>query len=217
MKRSPQGYNLLVVTEGTEIIVRIAGLVRGRLVIRSRLLVGSRLMVRSRLVVWSRLFVGRVRRSVVRRHGVLPAVNVVLVVAGAEVLVEDGSISALKGVLLTVRVAEVVDLAACFGVRVVTVRVGNSPAVEPCVGLGHADGQLLHGLHFVGPLLQQHWTNRGRVRGLWVVRVGLVARRSVGRLGSVGVVGRLWCIGRGGAVGRFRRVGRLRGIARFKL
>jgi hypothetical protein len=37
-------------------------------------------------------------------------VNVILIVAGAEVLVEEGSIAAVVGVLLPVGVAEVVDL-----------------------------------------------------------------------------------------------------------
>ena len=43
------------------------------------------------------------------RH-VLATVDIVLVVAGPEVLVENGAVAALEGVLLAVSVAEVVDL-----------------------------------------------------------------------------------------------------------
>ena len=39
-----------------------------------------------------------------------PAVDCLAVVAGAQVLVEDGAVRAVEGVLLAVGVAEVVDL-----------------------------------------------------------------------------------------------------------
>ena len=75
---------------------------------RSRGMVGCGLMVGSGLVVGSGLMVGGVRSSSVS----LPrgAVDIVLVVAGAEVFVEEGSIATVVGVLLAVLVAEVVDL-----------------------------------------------------------------------------------------------------------
>jgi hypothetical protein len=52
-----------------------------------------------------------------------------------------------------------------------SVWVGNTSAVKLAVSLGHGDGHWLHGLHLVGPLLQEHGTNRlliGRL-GWWPI------------------------------------------------
>ena len=94
------------------------GLVRRRLVVCRRLVVGGGLvvchglMVGSRLVVGGRFVVGG--RLVVGGWGSIAlsrgAVHVVLVVAGAQVLVEERAVAAVVGVLLAVGVAEVVDL-----------------------------------------------------------------------------------------------------------
>jgi len=71
-------------------------------------------------------------------------VDVVLVVTGAKVLVEEGSVPAVVGVLLPVRVAEVVDLTTGLWVGVVPPLVWLASAVEPCVRLRHRDRQRLH-------------------------------------------------------------------------
>jgi len=71
-------------------------------------------------------------------------VDIVLVVTGAKVLIEQGSIPAVVGVLLSVCVAEVVDLTAGLWVCVVPALVRLAPAVEPCVGLRNCDRQWLH-------------------------------------------------------------------------
>ena len=43
-------------------------------------------------------------------RGTSTAMNIVLIVAGSQVLVEHGSISTVKRILLTVRVTEVINL-----------------------------------------------------------------------------------------------------------
>jgi len=67
------------------------------------------------------------------------AVDIVFVVTGAKVLIEEGSIPAVVCVLLAVCVAEVVDLAAGLWVGVVPVLVRLAAAVEPSVSLRHCD------------------------------------------------------------------------------
>jgi hypothetical protein len=81
-------------------------------------------------------------------------VDVVLVVAGAEVLVEDGPIAAVKNILFPVLMAEVVNLTVGLWVCVMSAWVWLGPAVKIGVGLGHRDGQGLDRLHLVRPLLQ---------------------------------------------------------------
>jgi len=104
------------------------------------------------LVVYRlRLVICRLGRRVVGRRGrgrsitfSRGAVDVVLVVTGAKVLVEEGSVPAVVGVLLPVRVAEVVDLTTGLWVGVVPPLVWLASAVEPCVRLRHRDRQRLH-------------------------------------------------------------------------
>lgn len=108
-----------------------------------------------------------------------------------------------------------------------SVWVGNTSAVKLAVSLGHGDGHWLHGLHLVGPLLQEHWANRlliGRLRwwpipgrfsrviirlGRRMVRINSMVIRLGGRsirirmiVRSVGrnIGGRSRCIG-GGLIG----------------
>jgi len=77
-------------------------------------------------------------------HPSRAAVDIVLVVTGAKVLIEEGSIPAMVGVLLAVGVAEMVDLTAGLWVGVVPAQVRFASAVEPCVSLRHCDRQRLH-------------------------------------------------------------------------
>jgi len=72
------------------------------------------------------------------------AVDVVLVVTGAKVLIEEGSIPAVVGVLLPIGVAEVVDLTAGLWVGIVPALVRLATAVKPGVSLRHCDRQRLH-------------------------------------------------------------------------
>jgi len=151
------------------------------------------------------------------------AVHVVLVVAGAQVLVEDGPVPAVEGVLLPVSMAEVVDLAAGLRVGVVAVRVGHAPAVEAGVGLGHGDRKRLHRLDLIRAFFQQNRPNRLLVGGLGRgIRLRHVRIRTVGRLGGVvgirGIGRNRRRVGLGGigiwGVGRTRRGVRI--VCRFR-
>merc|ERR1719220_1645552 len=109
-------------------------------------------------------------------------VDIVLVVTGSDEFIEEGAVSAVKGVLFSVGVTEVINLTTSLGVCVVSSRV-ETATVEAGVGLGHRDGQRLDGLHLVRPLLQQDRTHGlRRVDGLG----GLVTGR--GRGSIVGII-----------------------------
>jgi hypothetical protein len=155
-------------------------MIRGRFMIGSGLVVWSRRMIRGRCVVGLRLMVrwgwGMVRlwlvvgcrcvigfgcvvgcSAVVGLDGgvinLLSAVHVVLVVTGAQVLIEDGSVPTLECILLPIRMTEIVDLTTGLRISIMFVRVGNTSTVKLAVPLGHSYGHRLDRFHLVGPLL----------------------------------------------------------------
>ena len=99
-------------------------------------------------------------------------VNTINEITGADVLVENGSISTLESVLLAILMAEVVNLknkncrylilyqvqkyhlTACLSIGIVSPRVGLAAAVKASVSLGHRDWKGLDRLGIVGPFLQ---------------------------------------------------------------
>jgi len=184
-----EGFNFSTVGSGCVVglgfmIGRLRGVIRSGLMIRSRLMVGrgwgvvwSRCMIWGRGVVRCRFVVGcgfvvgcRGRMVRLGKGGVVnlsSAVDAVLVVTCAQVFVEDGAVPALKSVLLAVGVTEMVDLASSLRISIMSVWVWHTSAVKLAVSLGYSDGNWLHRLDLVGPLLQEHRTN-----GLLIGRLG---------------------------------------------
>ena len=127
-----EGFNFTAVGSGGVVglglmIGWLRGVVRSGLVIRSGLMIRSRVMVGGgRSVVWSRGMIrgggvvrcrfvvgGGGRMMGLGKGGVVnlgSAVDAALVVACAQVFVEDSAVPALKCVLLAVSVTEMVDL-----------------------------------------------------------------------------------------------------------
>ena len=121
-----EGFNFTAVGSGGVVglglmIGWLTGVVRSGLVIRSRLMVGGgRSVVWSRGMIWGgcvvrcRFVVGGGGRMMgLGKGGVVnlgSAVDAALVVACAQVFVEDGAVPALKCVLLAVSMTEMVDL-----------------------------------------------------------------------------------------------------------
>lgn len=125
--------------------------------------------------------------------------NTVLVVTGSQVLVEDGSVATFKCVLLAVSVTEMISLASCLWISIMSVLVRNTATIKLTVALGNSNRYRLYRLHLIRSLLKEHWAYRllicrlrGMVigfmgRGIWVSMVF----RLVGRGIWVSVVFRL--------------------------
>ena len=103
-----------------------------------------------RVRCWGRRVGGWGRLVAVTSH----TVNTALVVAGPEILIESGPISAVESVLLPVLVAEMIDLTSGLRVSVVPVGVATT-TVEASVSLVDRHGQCLDSLRLVRFLLQQ--------------------------------------------------------------
>lgn len=184
-----EGFNFTAVRSGGVVglrfmIGRLRCMIRSGLMIRSRLMVGRGwCMVRSRSMIWGRgvvrcrfvvgcgFVVGGGGRMVrLGKGGVVnlgSAVDAALVVTCAQVFVEDGAVPALKSVLLAVGVTEMVDLTSGLRISIMSAWVWHTSAVKFAVALGNSDGNWLHRLDLVGPLLQEHRTN-----GLLIGRLG---------------------------------------------
>lgn len=194
---------------GGGFMVRSGFVVGGWFVIRSRFVVGSGFVIRLRFVIrfWRIAFP-------------TSTFDIVLVVAGSQILIENGAVPAVKCVLLAVLMAEMVDLTVSLRVGIMPSRIGNGSTVEAGVSLGHGDWQGLHRLHLIGSLFQED-RSHGLVvcwlRGAVCGGRGTIGRLRgvVGRLGGVG--GFVGCVGFGGVVCGFRSVvGRSGGmVSRF--
>merc|ERR1719412_2088648 len=162
---------------GSWFVIRSWFVVRGRFMVRGRFVVGSRLVE----WLWSITLPSR------------STLDIFLEVTGSQVLIKNGPIAAVKGILFSIFMAEMVNLTVSFGISIVPSGIWYRSAVKAGICLRHCNMKWLHRLHLIWSLLQENRAN------------GLVVdwfRRAIGR--------------GGGAVGWFRfMIGRLRGVGRL--
>merc|ERR1719507_2132214 len=106
------------------------------------------LIVRLRRMMRFVVRLRRMMRLIVRLWNIsLPrlALDIVLVVTGSNVFIEEGAFSTVKGILFSVCVTEMINLTSSLRVCIVSSRV-EAAAVKAGVGLGYRDGQRLYGL-----------------------------------------------------------------------
>lgn len=154
-------------------------MVRGGFMIRGRLVVGRRLVVRGRFLVglWGISILSSTMYGV-------------FVVARSQVFVEDGTVRAVEGVLLTVSMAEMVNRASGFWVCVVPVGIGSLSAIKRGVTLMNRDRNGLDFFHFIRSLFEKNGL-LGFVRGLISRLGGVVRRRGIRIDWFVGGLGRM--------------------------
>lgn len=79
-------------------------------------------------------------------------------VTSAQVLIENGSVGAVKGILFAIRMAKMIDSASSFWVSVVSIGVRHFSAIESCVGIVSGNSHRFDLFRLVGSFFQHHWT-----------------------------------------------------------
>lgn len=149
-------------------------------------------------------------------------------VTSAKIFIEDCSIWTVEGVLLSISMAVVINLASSFWVSIMPVRVGSFPAVKASISVMSGNGDWLDFFGLIGSLVKHD-------RSFWLVMVMVVSRGPIGitgwwsisrlrfiaitrlRLrvgigwgligwGLVGLIWLLWLVSRFRVVSRFRLV-----------
>jgi hypothetical protein len=93
-------------------------------------------------------------------------------VTSPQVLVEDGSITAMKCVLFPIRVAIMVNRASCLGISIMTIRIGHLSAIKASVSVMRCDHDGFDIFRFIRPFLQHHWTFGLVMFWRWTVAIG---------------------------------------------
>merc|ERR1719367_858109 len=103
-------------------------------------------------------------------------------VTGSKIFIENSSIAAMKGILLSISMAIMVNFTSSLGISIMTVRIGYFTAIKICISVMRCDGHRFDLFWLIRSFFEHHGTLRF-VGMRWSITVSRCMWGSIGRFG----------------------------------